>query len=437
MPVAKILYHLSKTPVEILIPRVPKSDFEDQTIPRVCFSDSIEGCLIGINENKDISGQTFKVYAIETDNYYTPTLSEVPDRDITGEVWVQFAVEPDYLYDIEVTGKSGESLVEIGSEMFMLPRWEYKIIEDITLVEDTRVTLVSKSKNVGPYKDKMRGKNRFERKKHSQLAKTVKQYNKIDMDKFFKQDILEVSVPVIGETSEYTVKIRFEGVVAEIARNIKSNKNQLEFKTVVQSLTKVFNTANIFVKCSCPDYKYRFAHWNIINRVSVDDTASDPGPGKGIRNPHDQLGRGCKHVLLVLANGDWVMKVASVINNYINYAEKNLQKPFLKFIFPKLYGMPADEMVENNLIDDEKYLNSSEGLIDAINEYGKNRGKMLKGSNINPVYADRLSAEQSKKPTDDSKTKATDTKHDEKENAPEAKKTAPETANKDNKENEN
>ena len=104
----------------------------------------------------------------------------------------------------------------------------------------------------------MRGKNRFERKKHSQIAKTVKQYNKIDMNKLFKEDILEVSIPVTGETDNYTVNIRMEGVVKEIARNVKSNKNALEFKTIVQSLTKVFNTANIFVKCSCPDYKYRF-----------------------------------------------------------------------------------------------------------------------------------------------------------------------------------
>jgi hypothetical protein len=176
-----------------------------------------------------------------------------------------------------------------------------------------------------------------------------------------------------------------EGVVAEIARNIKNNKNKLEFKTIVQALTKVFNSANIFVKCTCPDYKYRFAHWNIVNRVSVDDTSKDPGPGKGIRNPNDQLGRGCKHVLLCLANGDWIMKVASVINNYIHYAEEKLQKPFLKLIFPKLYGIPYDEATDNDLLPDDFELDSSTSIIDAINEYGKNRGKYKPGTNKNPV----------------------------------------------------
>lgn len=253
------------------------------------------------------------------------------------------------------------------------------------LLEDTRTMLVSKSRSVGPYKDKSRGKNRFERKKYSQVAKTVKQYNKIDMNKLFKEDILEVSIPVVGEKDSYTVSVKMEGVVKEIAANIKNNKNQLEYRTIVQSLTKIFNSSNIWVKCTCPDYKYRFAHWNIVNNVSVDDSASDPGPGHGIVNPKDDKGRGCKHVLLVLANGDWLMKVASVINNYIHYAEEKLQKPFLKLIFPKLYGYPAEEMVEQGLIDTDDYLDSTTGLIDAINDYGKNRGKYKSGTNKNPV----------------------------------------------------
>ena len=253
------------------------------------------------------------------------------------------------------------------------------------LLEDTRTMLVGKSRNAGQYQDQSRGKNRFERKKYSQVAKTVKQYNTIDMNKLFKEDILEVSIPVVGEHDSYTVSVKMEGVVKEIAVNIKNNKNQLEYRTVVQAITKIFNSSNIWVKCTCKDYKYRFAHWNIVNNVSVDDSASDPGPGRGIVNPKDDKGRGCKHVLLVLANGDWLMKVASVINNYIHYAEEKLQKPFLKLIFPKLYGYPAEEMVEQGLVDSDEYLDSTEGLIDAINAYGKSRGHFQKGSNKNPI----------------------------------------------------
>lgn len=414
MPNIKKLYYLSTTPIELLTPTVPDKLTESFIPPRVCLGDSIQGRLLDLSKNTDILGKQYKVYVIETDNYSRPTLSEIPSRDLTGEYWLPMAIEPEYLYDILVGASSGNKLEEIAGEPVYVPQWTYTIMESTTLNEDTRTLLVSKSRSTGSYKNQMRGKNRFERKKHSKIAKTVKQYNKIDMNKLFKEDILEVAIPVTGETDNYTVSIRMEGIIAEIAKNIKNNKNKLEYRTIVQSITKIFNTSNIFVKCTCPDYKYRFAHWNIVNKVSVDDSSKDPGPGKGIRNPNDQLGRGCKHVLLVLANGDWVMKVASVINNYIHYAEKKLQKPFLKLIFPKLYGIPADEMLEQDLIDDDKYLDSSEGLIDAINEYGKRRGQYTPGTNKNPVTGTG------------GKQKSTNTK--EKETAPEAKKTAPEQA---------
>ena len=128
------------------------------------------------------------------------------------------------------------------------------------LLEDTRTALVTKSRNAGPYKHNIRGKNRFERKKYSNIAKTVRQYNQIDMNKLFKEDVLIVHIPVVGETDSYTVSVKMEGVVAEIAKNVKNNKNQFEYRTVIQALTKIFNTANIYVKCTCDDYKYRFAH---------------------------------------------------------------------------------------------------------------------------------------------------------------------------------
>lgn len=384
MPALQTLYYVSPIEVDLLVPNISNNTESDQIVPHICFSTSIQGCLIRLNMAENIQGKRFKVYCLETNNYYKPPLSEVPGRELTEEVWVQSAVEPEYLYDIEITNKKCESLEELGTSMVMLPKWNFKIV-DAKLQEDSRSLLVSKSRTAGPYKNQMRGKNRFERKKHSQIAKTVKQYNKIDMNRLFKEDILEIAIPVTGETDSYTVHIRMDGVIAEVARNIKNNKNKLEFRTIVQSLTKVFNSANIFVKCSCPDYKYRFAHWNIVNRVSVDDTSKDPGPGKGIRNPNDDKGRGCKHVLLCLANGDWIMKVASVINNYIHYAEEKLQKPFIKLIFPKLYGVPYDEAIDNDVLPDDFELDSSTSIIDTINEYGKNRGKYKPGTNKNPV----------------------------------------------------
>lgn len=253
-----------------------------------------------------------------------------------------------------------------------------------TLIEDTRNQLISKSKNADLYKSaSTRGKNRFERRVYSKIANQVKSYNEIDMGKLFKSDLLEVTIPVIGETDTYSVTLSFDGVMAEIARNIKNNQNRFEYRTVLQALTKVFNTSNIRVKCSCPDFKYRFQHQLIINNNAVDGTDKDPGPGKtGMANTQ---GKGCKHILAVLNNLSWIMQVTSVIKNYITYMDEHQHALFLKVMFPKLYGIPADAAIENNLVPEETNLESDTKLIDTINAWSRDRGKFKPGSNKNPV----------------------------------------------------
>ena len=283
---------------------------------------------------------------------------------------------------------------------------EQCLLELLRLDEATRTQLVAQSRNVGKYKDTSRGRNRMERKKFSKIANSVKSYNEINMNDLFKKDLLLVNIPVVGETDEYTVSIRLDGVVAEIQKNIKNNGNKFEYKTVIQSLTKVFNTSDVYVRCRCDDFKYRFAHWNIVKNVSVDDSSQDPGPGKGIANPNDDKGRGCKHILLCLSNGAWMMKVASTICNYCHYLSEKKPEAFLKLIFPKLYGVPADEAADNKLVADNDDLESGKDLIDVINDWAKNRGKFQKGSNINPAYANKLSKEQNK--TDANKKESAD-----------------------------
>jgi hypothetical protein len=293
---------------------------------------------------------------------------------------------------------------------------EQCLTELLNLDEATRTQLVAQSRNTGAYKDRSRGKTRFERKKYSKIANQVKSFNSIDMNKVFKQDILQVDIPVVGENDEYTVTIKFEGVIAEMQKNIKNNGNKFEYRTVLQSLTKVFNTTDVYIKCSCPDYKYRFKHFNIIKNVSVDDSASDPGPGKGIANPNDDKGRGCKHSLLTLANGEWMMKVASVITNYCHFLSEKKPDAFLKLVFPKLYGVPADEAAQNGIVEDNEDLETGKDLIDIVNAWAKERGKFKKGSNKNPVHekeqAEKAKEEQEKKAKEEEENAKADAEED-------------------------
>ena len=87
----KNYYHLSEIGnLEVLTPRVPESlvaMWEDNKIKRVCFSDSIEGCLSALQ----MPGKYY-VYTprdvIHEDFIHYPTVDEVRDAKFTHEVWV-------------------------------------------------------------------------------------------------------------------------------------------------------------------------------------------------------------------------------------------------------------------------------------------------------------------------------------------------------------
>jgi hypothetical protein len=90
-------------------------------------------------------------------------------------------------------------------------------------------------------------------------------------------------------------------------------------------------------------------------------------------------------MLLALSNGNWMMKVASVIVNYCHYLSEKKPDAFLKLVFPKLYGVPAEEADQNDIVEDNEDLETGKDLIDVINDWAKNRGKFQKGSNKNPI----------------------------------------------------
>lgn len=123
------LYHISKDIIsDVMIPHIPESDFEDQETPRICFASSIQGCLIGAYENKDLTNKIFHVYSIITDDYYIPKLNEVADQHVTGEVWIKYPVKPKYLYDIKITGIKKYELQKINNEFFKIPQYEYEVL---------------------------------------------------------------------------------------------------------------------------------------------------------------------------------------------------------------------------------------------------------------------------------------------------------------------
>jgi hypothetical protein len=237
------------------------------------------------------------------------------------------------------------------------------------LNEDKRQQLIAKSKSSA------KGNQRFKRRMKSRVAKNVKNFNSINMDKLFKQNILDIGVQVHGETDDYIVTISFGGFLDILKRNVRLNNNHLDLRMIIRSLMEAFNSDNVYIRCTCPDWQYRFAYYANINDITVDPKEDRPSK---ITNPKDTLGSACKHVLLVLSNNSWLIKVASVIHNYIRYMEQHMEHLYVKVIYPTIFEGEYGKEYQLPLDDTEDTLASDSDTIDSSNEEGRKRGQFKK-----------------------------------------------------------
>ena len=263
------------------------------------------------------------------------------------------------------------------------------------LVEAKRAELINKSKSADNYakNNQAKGKNRYERRLHSKVKKSVKELNSIDMNKLFKDGILDVNLKVEGETDEYTVSLSFSNFLNDLHDQINKGTGKLELRFIIRALLTAFNHNDVYIHCTCPDFKYRFAYWltiNDINYIKGEQTWKGDGgkDGKHWQNKDDTKGRGCKHILLVLANTSWLTRLASVVYNYVNYMEKHYQQMYVDVIYPAIYERefenPPDEMqldiFANNEFDDDSNKAWSRDAIDTSNRWAKTKSQFKPGN---------------------------------------------------------
>lgn len=264
-----------------------------------------------------------------------------------------------------------------------------KINETIStdnLNEATRKDLIIKSKRGEKYKNKNTG--RWEAKKNSSVANTVKDYNRIDMNTFWKKDLLNFDIKIKGETDDYIVTVELTNILERIKKRVIENKNKLDIKCIYDALVEALNSSDVKVDCSCSDFLYRFKVWATKNNYNAGDAENREAK---ITNPNDNLGSACKHILNVLNNAEWIKQVSSVINNYVNYCKDKMEYNYSRFIFPKIYGMTYEKAVQLTIDDfDERgeikdNIASDEDVINLSNALGRLRGRIKPGSNKNPA----------------------------------------------------
>ena len=66
-----------------------------------------------------------------------------------------------------------------------------------------------------------------------------------------------MDLEVIGETDTYTVTVSFGGFLDNLKDELKRVNNKLDLRVVIKALVRSFNSDNLYVRCSCPDFKYR------------------------------------------------------------------------------------------------------------------------------------------------------------------------------------
>ena len=245
------------------------------------------------------------------------------------------------------------------------------------LNEEKRTQLISKSKIAQKEKD---GKTRYQKRVKSKVRANVSQLNKIDFNQLFKDNIMTVNLEVDGETNTYLVTISFGGFLDQLRDQLEKANNVFSLRTVIRALLNSFNSDNVYIKCSCPDFRYRFAYWlsrdNIIAGNEKETRPSD------ITNPNNNLGNGCKHIMLVLSNTSWIIKLGSVVTNYYNYMEKHYKKLWADVIYPAVWDKKYEEPIQLDIdsIDDIDQLDTSTDIVDKSNIYARDKNKFKKGN---------------------------------------------------------
>lgn len=240
------------------------------------------------------------------------------------------------------------------------------------LTEDKRNQLMAQGRRGAKEKD---GKSRYEKRVKSRVASVVRSFNDIDMNSVFKYDILTINVPVKGETDDYRVRIKFGGFLELLRTQIERQDGVLNLRAITRALLDAFNQEDVYISCNCPDWKYRGAFFATIKDINSGPPEHRPSK---ITNPRNDLGPGCKHIMLVLSNNSWLIKVASVINNWVIYMSKFRQKQYADVVYPAIYGHEYEEPVQLS-IDDQQDLNDKE-TIDKANELGRTRGQFKAGN---------------------------------------------------------
>ena len=84
--------------------------------------------------------------------------------------------------------------------------------------------------------------------------------------------------------------------------------------------------------------------------------------------------------MLILSNNSWLVKVSSVIHNYVNYMEKHYQKLYADIIYPAIYQQEYQEPVQLDLDSDDDKMKTDSDTLDVSNRWARTKTQFQKGN---------------------------------------------------------
>lgn len=168
------------------------------------------------------------------------------------------------------------------------------------LLEKGRTDLLRKTKT----QSKARWDKRMNYKNFS--VKNVDITDLLDKDK----------VVVTFDVGDYTDTIAFTNILLNLREIVKNDpRHIIKFDWVIKACQKALDQSDIYLHCTCADWKYRYAYVGTKNNYKYGKKELRPAD---IRNPRDDIGAFCKHLAAILSNKNWVNKVATRVTDWLN-----------------------------------------------------------------------------------------------------------------------
>lgn len=166
-------------------------------------------------------------------------------------------------------------------------------------------------------------------------------------------DWLVITTNILGNGSTYTDSIAFKFVITDLIEQAKNSpKHVVNSKLIIKSIHASLDKQDIYIDCSCDDFKYRYAFWSTQGKFKWGKLQNSNG--KKIRNPNNDMGCMCKHLYALLRSNKFLNLISDKIMRTIMANLDILVKKFNINILEFVVNTAAyDKMLRMNISRDK------------------------------------------------------------------------------------